>query len=485
MDKEYFLKRLTKDDPEKLERYSYDKIPSAFSGTDKITITCLKHGDFDQNAYSHIFGHGCPECGKDIVKQNRTNTLNEFIERSKVRFGDRFNYEKTKYTKLTENLTVTCKVHGDITLTPNSHFCSTHGCSKCDYEIPRKIRYQKILERCREKHGDKFDYSQINYKNVSSKVEIICPVHGSFWQRLVNHYIHGNDCPKCSKSKEKNTLEDFISKSKAVHGDNYDYSKVVYETNQSMVIIGCKKHGEFVQRAASHISGYACKKCVFEKRLLSLNEFIYKAKAVHGDKFDYSKVVYTGNKNHVKVICPQHGAFRVTPNAHVSSKTGCALCMESKGERAVELFLKKYGFDFIREYKIKPYLYRYDFFIPEFNIFIEFNGHQHYKPVPIFGGEKEHLLLKERDKIKKDLIDQNNGELIILTYFHSKEGDVEKEIIRQLKKLYFRWYVIDGKIRAFKTPTNVYKKLNIPTCVLVRELDAEVFRRIKDSSVLF
>ncbi len=485
MDKEHFLKVTEKNKPGKTSNYNYDKVPEFFLSHDKITITCLKHGDFIQSAYTHSFGTGCMLCGREKTIENRTNTLTEFIEKAKQRFGDRFIFDKTKYKKLCEPLTITCKIHGDFTIVPKVFFRSSHGCSQCGYDRSRKTIYKKYIEQSREKYKNKFDYSRVNLDNCCEKVEIGCPIHGTFKQTLFNHSKGVYGCRKCSTDADRTKLDEFVSKARAVHGDRYNYDHVVLKNIGSKIKIGCKVHGEFSQRPHSHLEGYGCKKCVFEERLLGLDEFVSKARAVHGDKFDYSQVVYTGNKNHVNIICPKHGVFKCTPNAHVSHGTGCALCLESKGERAVEVFLKKYGFEFIREYKIKPYLYRYDFYIPEFNIYIEFNGKQHYAPVPLFGGLEEHLLVKERDSVKKDLVAQNNGNLIILTHFHLTDNVVDKELIRQLKKINFRWYSIDGKIVTFKTPDEVYCKFNIPKTILIRKLDNEVLKIVQNCKILF
>jgi hypothetical protein len=219
--------------------------------------------------------------------------------------------------------------------------------------------------------------------------------------------------------------------------------------------------------------------------MLSTEKFIKNAKEVHGNSYDYSKVKYYGNKRPVEIICPTHGSFWQKPNTHISSKNGCKLCHESKGEKAVEVFLSKYGINFIREYRIKPYLYRYDFFLQEFNIFIEFNGQQHYGPIELFGGDEGYQRTKERDSAKKQLVYQNKGHLVTLTYLNLSDNSVEKELIKRFKRIKKYWFKIDGKIKTFKTAMDVFHGLNIPMSVQFKDLESEAKKIIPNLEVLF
>lgn len=485
MDKEYFLKRLNATNPLKLQTYSYDHLPETFLATDKVPIECLKHGIFYQKVCSHLFSSGCPECGKEKTLSSRTNTKQEFINRSISRFGDRFNYDKTVYTKQDCELTITCKVHGDLTLTPLAHFWSTYGCAKCDYEIPRAKRFNIALERARQIHGDKYDYSRINYVNSSEKVEIVCPIHGSFWQSMFSHSKDGNECPKCSKDKERVTLDEFIARSRKLHCDKDSYDKTNYSVLQDEVTITCKVHGDYTQRANSHLAGYRCRKCHIDEYLLSKEQFVRNAKEVHGDAYDYSKVVYKGNKVPVEIDCKKHGAFWIKPNAHVASRGRCPRCAQSNGEEFVETFLLKYNFKYVRQYVIKPFRYRYDFFLPDHNLFIEYNGLQHYKPIDFFGGEKTFLSTQERDEHKKDIVRNNKGKLLIVPHTFNTVPAVEAELIRLMKRANAKWYVIDGKVVVFKKVIEVFSYFNIPMTILIRNLDKEVQKRVKSFQVLF
>ena len=124
---------------------------------------------------------------------------------------------------------------------------------------------------------------------------------------------------------KKLTKEEFIQKAKEKHGDKYDYSNVQYVHSKSKVKIICKEHGEFEQQPNNHLQGQGCLACKLDNSKLTTEQFIQKAKEIHGDKYDYSKVEYVNNATKVKIICPQHGEFEQTPNLHLRG-SGCPAC---------------------------------------------------------------------------------------------------------------------------------------------------------------
>ena len=484
MDKQYFLNKLARDRPSVFKTYNYDLLPATFFAHDKIAVECYEHGVFYQKACSHLFSAGCPECGQQKTIKAGTLTTEQFILKSQSKFIGKFSYSKTVYTKKGVDLTVTCSVHGDIAIKPEWHFWSSHGCPKCDYEIPRAIKRKKILEKASLIHKNRYDYSNVVFSNVSDKVEITCPDHGTFRQSLF-HHSNGIKCPRCAIKAGKTTLEDFISRAKTIHGDRYDYSKVEYLDNMSNITITCPKHGDFNQRPGSHLNGCRCKECYIEDSWRATEEFISNAKQIHGNKYDYSKVKYIGSKKAVEIICPTHGSFWQKPNIHVSSKNGCRLCSDSKGERAVELVLLKYGIEYIREYRLLPFRLRSDFYLPGFDIHIEFNGQQHYHAVEMFGGERALAKVQQNDRLKKEIIAKSGGSLVIVTYRTLANNSVEIELLRGLKSVYRYWFVVDTKIQAFHKPSDVCRAFGLSTGIRMKDLVTEAIRLIKGLSVLF
>ena len=146
-----------------------------------------------------------------------------------------------------------------------------------------------FIEKAKQIHNDKYNYSKVNYVNSRTKVCIICPEHGEFWQTPHNH-LKGYGCTKCGKEKShlpKITTEDFIAKSKEIHGNKYDYSKACYKTCDTKVCIICPEHGEFWQTPSNHINGSGCPKCANEKRKNALLKdtklFIDAATLIHAE----------------------------------------------------------------------------------------------------------------------------------------------------------------------------------------------------------
>ena len=188
-----------------------------------------------------------------------------------------------------------------------------------------------FVEQANLVHKGKYDYSKVEYINSKTKVCIICPEHGEFWQEPSSH-LRGRGCPKCGGGYKYNN-NDFITKAHEVHGDWYDYSKVLFEKVTDKVCIICPEHGEFWQTPALHLRGSGCKKCASIKlsRLYTknCNYFITKAKEIHGDKYDYSKVEYVTTHTKVCIICPEHGEFWQTPAQHLRGR-GCPKCANIK-----------------------------------------------------------------------------------------------------------------------------------------------------------
>ena len=208
------------------------------------------------------------------------------------------------------------------------------------YKMPGKLTKEEFIQRAREVHGDKYDYSRVDYKGATTKVCIICKKegHGEFYQKPSGH-LSGKGCIKCSNTY-KLTNEEFISKAIKKHGDLYDYSKVVYKNSSTKVCIICKvgEHGEFYQNPKEHLRGKGCPRCSGTLKLTK-GEFIKRAKEIHGDKYDYSKVVYKNNSTKVIINCPIHREFEQTPNVHLQG-SGCPKC-SSTYKLTTEDFVKK------------------------------------------------------------------------------------------------------------------------------------------------
>lgn len=415
-------------------------------------------------------------------------TTEEFINQSKQKFGNKFDYRETVYTGKENYLTVNCPIHGRLSMKKAEHLGLSTGCHRCENIKRSKEKYDLYMAQARAVHGDKYDYSKIvlteNFNKVD-RVTIICPKHGEFKTDLVHHIYFKNNCYKCAKENSKVTLDAFIKRSNILYNNQYDYSRVKFNTLADKVEIVCKKHGPFIQRANSHLMGNRCKECFLEGQILSKETFIENAKNIHGNVYDYSKVVYLGNKKKVELICKTHGSFWLAPNSHLSNKVGCARCRESYGEKLVARFLSNSKIKFGREVKIKGYTYRFDFYLPEQKIYIEYNGIQHYKPVDQFGGLKSFLKGQENDKRKKELVKNLKSFFITVDYTRYSYKSVKKYLIHRFKLIYKYWFLVNGEVVVFKNPLDVYRYFNIDADVLVRDLVDEVLKKHSNVKILF
>jgi len=206
----------------------------------------------------------------------------------------------------------------------------------------RKKTTEEFIKEVREKHGDKYDYSKVEYVGTNTKICIICPKHGEFEQIPYSH-LRGCGCPKCYAERLALTKEDFIKKACEVHKDKYDYSKVKYVNNYTKVCIIDPEYGEFLQTPANHLNGKGCYKRS-GKSVPTREEWIASARKVHGDKYNYSKVAYVNSKTKVCIICPEHGEFKQRPSHHLNG-VGCPKCGHNASNDSKRLSLS----DFIKK----------------------------------------------------------------------------------------------------------------------------------------
>lgn len=296
--------------------------------------------------------------------------------------------------------------------------------------MSRRLTNLEFIEKAEYVHGKKYDYSKINYTRSHDKVEIICFKHGSFWQ-IANDHLNGNGCSLCSGHNVSETsLELFINRSKAIHGDIYSYSDVNYVNATTKVDIICKKHGKFSQVPYSHWRGSGCPKCKVLKlrhdRTKTTQQFIEDAVKVHGNIYDYSKTEYTGASKKVSIICPKHGEFFKSPIGHVANKQGCPKCRASTGELIIMRWLEENKINYIPQKSFSDcrnpktnYPLKYDFFIPDLNILIEYDGKQHFERSCFskhFKTQKELEETQFRDKVKTQYSEKNGFKLIRIPF---------------------------------------------------------------------
>jgi len=276
----------------------------------------------------------CAERSRLLKQGRKCLGREEFIRRAVEAHGYRYDYSKVTYTNKDTKTCIICRIHGEFWQGPGNHVHGS-GCPKCGRESFRKklaLTSTGFIDRARVIHGDKYEYSKVLYTNNTTKVCIVCKEHGEFWQAPSDH-LTKRGCRECSRISSANLRRSsrisFIAKAIKKHGDNYDYSKVIYVDSKKKVCIICNKHGDFWQTPNMHLRGEGCMKCgrdkTIEYHVFSTEEFVSKAVSVHGDRYDYSKVDYSNNYGKVCIICSIHGDFWQIPSVHTSGG-GCYRC---------------------------------------------------------------------------------------------------------------------------------------------------------------
>ena len=259
------------------DKYDYSKTVYV-NKRSKVIITCPIHGDFEQNAHSHLNGRGCPKCGVRKSSKTRLTKTEKFIEKCRQKHGDKYSYDKVVFTKSRDKVIITCPIHGDFKKRPD---CLMDGgkCPQCSKTI--HTTEEEFIKKANYVHNNFFIYDNCNFKNVNSEVKVTCPIHGEWFPKANNH-LSGMNCPQCSKEgikheitllKPKNnsttryTTETFIEKSNKVHNNEYSYDKTIYEKNNKKVIVTCSIHGDFEITPNHHLGGRGCPKCAGKIKL--------------------------------------------------------------------------------------------------------------------------------------------------------------------------------------------------------------------------
>lgn len=199
-----------------------------------------------------------------------------FMDRSLRKFGSKFLFHKSNYINAHTPITITCKIHGDFLLAPDSHIRSKYGCRYCAKDI------------------------------VMTK--------------------------KKGTPTRKKTTDEFIRDAKIIHGDKYSYEKTVYQTKLKPITITCREHGDFtLPQAGRHLEGRGCRQCYINVVRYSHKEFLEIAHQLHGtEKYDYSETIYTTMADMLEVRCLSHGVFSIRASQHLRKGTGCPTCRKEK-----------------------------------------------------------------------------------------------------------------------------------------------------------
>lgn len=259
------------------------------------------------------------------------------------------------------------------------------------------------------------------YKGSKEDIYVRCKIHDYTFKTKPNYLKSGRGCKFCANEmrslKRRKSVEKALCDFNKVHDNKYSYPNIdkEYKNNRSIITIICPIHGEFQQKALLHLRGEGCSECSHRSKAYTTEEWISKAKCVHNNKYTYDKTVYENEYNDVIITCPIHGDFTQVPKDHLQG-CGCQRCSESSLERNIRGLLEKYNIEYTPQYKGNTSNNKsVDFFLPKYNLAIECQGEQHFKPIKYFGGELKFNQIVKRDICKFEEVSNCGNEIMYVT----------------------------------------------------------------------
>jgi hypothetical protein len=211
--------------------------------------------------------------------------------------------------------------------------------------MPKRFTREQIIAKFVKVHGDRYDYSLVDYKGCGQYITIVCKEHGPFPQMPESHYS-GHGCRACYEERANwIDADNFIQKAKSVHGDKYDYALVKFVDIYTEVVVICRDHGPFNQKPKYHINNQSgclhCRDPVVIDRVALFDRFVKAARKIHGLKYEYDLDVFVNMSTKTLITCKKHGKWPTTPTLHVSKKQGCKRCADEAQSHSTEWFIKE------------------------------------------------------------------------------------------------------------------------------------------------
>jgi hypothetical protein len=324
-----------------------------------------------------------------------------------------------------------------------------------------KMTQDEFIQQATIKWNGKYTYDNVVYIGSDKKVMITCPKHGDFPQRPTTHLAGFEGCKNCYSILISSNTEDFIKRAREIHflyDENgkkipkYTYDNVVYINMDKKVNITCSIHGDFPQSPLSHLAGKeGCDECYLKRRTSNTEDFIKKSQEIHFlydedrnkiPKYTYDNVDYKGALIKVMITCSKHGDFPQSPNNHLNGM-GCHWCKESKGEKRIKQILFEKSFNYIPFKKYddcisyrsrnglskRCYKLEFDFYLPENNTLVEYDGVYHFKQQKKVSLEK-YINGVFNDREKNDYTKAKNIKLIRIGYLDKE--NIEEELMKGL-----------------------------------------------------
>ena len=338
------------------------------------------------------------------------NKLENLIERGNIIFNNKYDYSLFKYINNKTKGIIICPIHGKFEKRPDVHLIQKQGCPRCS----KVNNYEDFLVKSNKIHKNSYEYEEFIWKSSKTYINIYCKNHKGFFNMRINDHLNGTGCSICNRNVLTNNI--FYNNIHKIHNYKYDYSKLNFRIGSDIGIIICPIHGEFKQIVTEHYNGCGCPKCVGKNK--TTDEFIKESNLIHNNKYMYP-VDYISSSIKIKIICPIHSEFRQTPNKHLSGQ-GCPKCKESKGEKQITKILNEKNIQYETQKTFEGCKYKgllkFDFYLPNINTCIEFDGEQHFRNFKFEKTDEKLKIRQLRDKIKTDYCEDNNIRLIRIKY---------------------------------------------------------------------
>jgi len=280
-----------------------------------VEIICPDHGVLRVNAYKHSRGQGCAQCAKENLWKKNSLDAEQFFKNCAKVHSNKYDYSEAQYENYQSILNIKCPEHGLFESKASNHIRGG-GCGKCTTikrSVSRAKKSDQWIESFQKVHGDFYIYDKAVFKNRETTIEIVCPLHRSFWLSPASH-MKGFGCLLCRG--RRTTLKEYIDRARMVHGLRYDYSDTVLKKVDSHIIIKCRVHGKIEIHANSHLNGHGCKACAIDKKRKGLDKLINEFNSIQGYYYNYDFVDYKNLKSLLKIKCPKHGIFTQRARTH-------------------------------------------------------------------------------------------------------------------------------------------------------------------------
>ena len=444
---------------------AYDYSESVYvAGLSPITIRCIKHNHyFTVQAGNHIstkqrrFSAGCPICAQERLTAARALRENSimaqikkiraskpkktsqeiFIEKAKAQYPD-YDYSKVEYKDRDTSVTLICPKHGVFAIRPRTLLSKEkgkqpHGCWECcGMKKPALNNSEMFKEKVLAIYDEKYVFHWEDYKCKTSLIRVECKLHGEH-KVSVYSILHGGACGYCNGRLYP---KDWIKNAKSVHGDKYIYDESKPPRIKSdRIRYKCPIHGWQETRYDCHVDlKCGCPVCAGYPNKLSAEQrkanWVKRCKKKYNDRFDYSQFVYVNNDTKGLVTCKEHHySYMIDPWMHLRGAGGCPFCTGSEGEVHIRTWLENHHINFVPQYSIpnenlfcKRKHLMVDFYLPDYRMFIEMNGEQHYKNIAYFHQDSWTFEDQQiRDESLRQYSKRHNVRLLVIKYDEIKK----------------------------------------------------------------